>query len=164
MSDSEPAPMPTRRPNGARALATLERLLVDDGWAPQPDGPAAFRFAHRGSSASFDLRAVVLVDAELLLVSAEAPTHVPPARRPAAAEYILRAGCGLYVGSLEFDLDSGVARARCGLDFEGEPLSPRLARNAIATVIRLMETYLPGLQAVVAGDDPRRALAAAEGR
>lgn len=155
-------PQPPARPNGARALATLGRFLADDGWRPRPDGPEAFAMSYRGPAAAFELRAEVLLAAEQLVITAVAPAAVPVARRAAAAEYLTRAGCGLYVGGFQLDLETGVARARCGLDFEGEPLSPRLIRNALAITVRLMEVYLPGLTKVVAGADPRAALGEAE--
>jgi hypothetical protein len=157
MSDQQPAP----RPNGARALATLGRFLADDGWAPLPDGPHAFTVSYRGGVAC-TLRAAVLVEAEQLVITAAAPAAVPPARRAAVAEYLARAADGLYVGGFQLDLDGGLVRAHCGLDFEGEPLSPRLVRNALAVVVRLAEAYFPALATVVAGTDPRVALAAAE--
>ncbi|HMQ31180.1 MAG TPA: YbjN domain-containing protein [Chloroflexaceae bacterium] len=165
MSDHEPAspPAPARRPNGARALATLGRFLADDGWRPTPAGPAAFSMAYSGEAGAFTLRAEVLVEAEQLVIIAEAPTRVPAERLPAAAEYVCRACSGLYVGSLELDFATGVARARCGLDFEGEPLSPRLIRNALAITVRLMETYMPGLARVVAGEAPRAVIGEIEG-
>ncbi len=162
MSDHEPAP-PARRPNGARALSTLGRFLADDGWRPVAAGPAAFSMAYSGVSGAFTLRAEVLVEAEQLVITADAPTRVPAERLAAAAEYICRACYGLYVGSLELDFATGLVRARCGLDFEGEPLSPRLIRNALAITVRLMETYLPGLARVIAGEAPLAALQAVEG-
>jgi hypothetical protein len=158
MSDQQPP----ARPNGARALATLGRFLADDGWRPRPDGPTSFAISYRGPSATFMVHAELLVDAEQLVITAVAPAPVPPERRAAAAEYLARAGCGLYVGGFQLDLDSGEARARCGVDFEGEPLSPRLIRNALAVTIRLMEAYLPGLLLVCEGADPRAALHQAE--
>ena len=39
-----------------------------------------------------------------------------------------------------------------------------LIRNALAATVRLMEAYLPGLEAVVAGTDPLDAVARAERR
>lgn len=165
MSDQElpSQPAPARPPNGARALATLGRFLADDGWRPRPDGPAAFTMAYGGEAGAFAMRAEVLVEAEQLVLTAEAPARVPAERLPAAAEYVCRAGCGLYVGGLELDFESGAARARVGLDFEGEPLSPRLIRNALAIVVRLAETYMPGLAEVVAGAGPRDVLRKIEG-
>lgn len=160
MSDSPPAP----RPNGARALATLGRFLADDGWAPRPDGPQSFAMIYRGGRGALRLRAELLVDAEQLVIAVEVPAPIPEPRRAAAAEYLARAGWGLYVGGFQLDMETGAARACCGIDFEGEPLSPRLIRNALAVAVRLMETYLPGLEAVIAGRDPRTALAEAEGR
>jgi hypothetical protein len=157
MSDLEPA----ARPNGARALATLGRFLADDGWQVEPDGPQAFLMSYRGQVA-FALRVEVIVAAEQLVVTGEAPRTVPQERRLAAAEYVTRAANGLYVGAFQLDLASGLARAHCGLDFEGEPLSPRLIRNAVAIVVRLMETYLPGLLEVIDGVDPLSAWQAAE--
>lgn len=165
MSDQEflSQPAQPRRSNGARALSTLGRFLADDGWRPQPDGPAAFTMAFRGEAGAFTMRAALLVDAEQLVVSADAPFEVPPERLAAAAEYLCRACFGLYVGSLELDFATGVARARCGLDFEGEPLSTRLIRNALAITVRLTETYMPGLAEVAAGADPHDVIRRIEG-
>ena len=166
MSEQPPSdPAAARRQsNGARALTTLGRFLADDGWGPRPAGPSGFTMDYRGDAGAFELRAEVLVAAEQLVITAMAPEPVPPARRAAAAEYLTRAAWGLYVGALQLELDSGAAVARCGVDFEGEPLSPRLIRNALAATVRLMEIYLPGLEAVGAGADPRAALAQAERR
>lgn len=165
MSDPEPSspPAPARRSNGARALATLGRFLADDGWRPTPAGPASFTMAYRGTSGAFTMRAELLVAAEQLVITADAPAPVPPERLAAAAEYVCRASAGLAVGSLDLDLATGAAKARCGLDFEGEPLSPRLIRNALAITARLSETYMPGLAAVVAGADPRETIRTIEG-
>jgi hypothetical protein len=163
----QPAPEPAaarRYPNGHRAFATLGRFLVDDGWSPQQSGPSSYRMTYRSESATFELRAEVLIAAEQLVITAMASTPVPPARRPAAAEYLIRASRGLYVGALQLDMDSGAASARCGLDFEGEPLSPRLIRNALAATVRLMATYLPGLEEVSAGAGPAEAIANVERR
>lgn len=165
MSDQDPPSRsaPARRPNGARALATLGRFLADDGWRPRPEGPASFTMAYSGEGGAFAMRAEVLVEAEQLVITAEGPARVPPERLPAAAEYVCRAGCGLYVGGLELDFETGAARARVGLDFEGEPLSPRLIRNALAIAVRITETYMPGLARVVAGEAPRAVIREIEG-
>ncbi len=163
--EAQPQPAAARRhANGARALATLSRFLAEEGWNPRPVGSAAFTMEYRGEAGAFELRAELLVAAEQLVITAMAPEPVPPPRRAAAAEYLIRAGWGLYVGALQLDLDSGAVVASCGLDFEGEPLSPRLIRNALAATVRLMEVYLPGLKAVIAGADPRSAVAQAERR
>ncbi len=155
MSDRESSsqPAPPRRSNGARALATLGRFLADDGWRPLPAGPAAFAMAYRDEGGAFAMRAEVLTEAEQLVITADAPQAVPPERLAAVAEYVSRASSGLYVGSLELDFRTGLVRARCGLDFEGEPLSARLIRNALAITVRLMETYLTGLDRVIGGED-----------
>jgi hypothetical protein len=155
MSDLESSsqPAPPRRSNGDRALATLGRFLADDGWRPLPAGPTAFAMAYRDEGGAYAMRAEVLVEAEQLVITAAAPQPAPPGRLAAVAEYVCRASSGLYVGSLELDFKTGVVRARCGLDFEGEPLSSRLIRNALAITVRLMETYLPGLTRVLGGED-----------
>jgi len=153
----------TRRLRGERALATLARLLADDGWRPRPGGPGRFVMTYRANGAVFEVWAEIIVPSEQLVVNAVAPLTVPPGRRAAAAEYVLRATWGLYVGSMDLDLDTGQVRARCGLDFEGEPLTPRLVRNALTIAVRIMETYLPGLARVIDGAAPLEAIRAVEG-
>lgn len=149
---------------GERAFSTLERTLADDGWRPRPGGPSRLVMTYQRGSVTFEVWAEVIVASEQLVISAVAPLRVAPARRAAAAEYVLRATWGLYVGSLDLDLDTGEVRARCSLDFEGEPLSPRLIRNALTIAVRIMETYLPGLLQVIEGVAPLEAIRTAEGR
>jgi hypothetical protein len=152
-----------RRLRGERALATLSRLLADDGWRPRSGGSGRFVMTYRSNGAVFEVWAEIIVLSEQLVVNAVAPLTVPPDRRAAAAEYVLRATWGLYVGSLDLDLDTGQVRARCGLDFEGEPLTPRLIRNALTIAVRIMETYLSGLERVIGGAAPLEAIRAVEG-
>lgn len=152
-----------RRLRGERALATLSRLLADDGWRPRPGGPGRFTMTYRSNGAVFEVWAEIIVPSEQLVVRATAPLTVPTDRRAAAAEYVLRATWGLYVGSLDLDVDTGEVCARCGLDFEGEALSPRLIRNALSIATRIMETYLPGLKRVINGAAPLEAIRAVEG-
>lgn len=152
-----------RRLRGERALATLSRLLADDGWRPRSGGAGRFVMTYRSNGAVFEVWAEIVVPSEQLVVNAVAPLTVPPDRRAAAAEYVLRATWGLYVGSLDLDLDTGQVHARCGLDFEGELLTPRLIRNALTIAVRIMETYLSGLERVIGGVAPLEAIRAVEG-
>lgn len=151
-----------RHARGERAVATLGRFLADDGWRPRPAGPGRFVMSYRRESGGFELWAELIVASEQLVVSAIAPLTAPAARRAAAAEYLARAGWGLYVGGFDLNMDTGEVRARCGLDFEGEPLSPRLIRNTLTITVRLMETYLPGLARVCDGVAPLDAIRAIE--
>lgn len=150
------------RARGERAVTTLGRFLTDDGWRPRPAGPGRFVMSYQRADREFELWAELIVASEQLVVSAVAPLTAPATCRAAAAEYLARANWGLYVGGFDLNMDTGEVRARCGLDFEGEPLSPRLIRNALTITVRLMETYLPGLARVCDGVAPLDAIRAVE--
>lgn len=146
--------------NGARALATLARYLEADGWNPRRlEGRDVFAMSYRGDSSTFHCYAHLRVDAEQLICYAVAPIRIPEERRSPVAEFVTRANYGMYIGNFELDFSDGEVRCKCSIDFEDEPLTDNLIRNAIYPAVRLLDTYLPGLIRVAyAGADPHAAV------
>jgi hypothetical protein len=68
------------------------------------------------------------------------------------AEYITRANYGLRIGNFEMDYSDGEVRYKSSLDFEGEPLTPKLIKNAMYPAVHTMDLYLPGLLGVMYGN------------
>ena len=128
------------------------------------DGGARLRvsFADGDTGLAWTCLAYCLDDEARLVVFSTAPDDVPPAARPAVAEYLTRVNYGLVIGSFEMDLEDGEVRCRTSVEFGGVPPVPDLIRPVVAGNLGLMRRYLPGLVRVAAGDaDP--ATAAAEG-
>lgn len=95
---------------------------------------------------------------------AASPVRVPPERRQAAAEYLVRANYGLMNGCFEMDLNDGEVRCRVSLDYEEiERLSDRQLSNLVQPAVHLCDRYLPGLLRVAHGGvDPAEAAAEAD--
>ncbi len=145
---------------GPTALATLATFLTADGWRPQRIvGRRAFALTYAGVHGRLTCLAELRSEAQQLICYALAPLVVPPAMMPAAAEFLMRASYGTYIGNFELDYRSGEVRCKSSIDFEGAILTEHLIRNTIYPAVRLMDTYLPGLIRVITqGVAPREAI------
>jgi hypothetical protein len=67
------------------------------------------------------------------------------------AEFILRANYGASIGCFEMDVDDGEIRYRTGLDVTDTQVEATMLRNIVLANLLMMDTYLPGILAVVHG-------------
>ncbi len=151
--------------NGWRAFATVGDFLRDDGWYPQPlEEKPIYRVYFSGNNGELRCYAQVRVDLEQFLFYVIAPVKVPAEALGLAAEYVNRANYGLRIGNFELDYNDGEVRYKSSLDFEKEPLTPQLIKNAIYPAVQTMDHYLPGLLSVVYGNkSPEEAIQEIEG-
>ncbi|MEB3294607.1 MAG: hypothetical protein VKJ24_15735 [Synechococcales bacterium] len=54
----------------------------------------------------------------------------------------------------ELDFNDGEIQYKTSIDVEGDRLTPALIKRLVYTNVAMMDDYLPGIQAVVAGQDP----------
>jgi hypothetical protein len=109
---------------------------------------------------------VVMSSSRSVVFYAVWPDPIPDARRPAVAEYTVRANTDLYTSAFEFDLDSGILSIRAGVQFGA--LTASLPRESFAALLvaaleeveSAAEQHRPGVAAVLSGTAPRDALAA----
>jgi hypothetical protein len=142
-----------------QAFVTLGRFLQQEGWHPERiEDRLIYRTHFSGEFGPLTCYTQTRAEA-LFLCYVVAPIRVPEEVRLSAAEFILRANYGLWIGNFEMDMDDGEVRYKSSLDFEGVPLSYALIRNAIFPAIQTMVCYLPGLAAVVEGRPPAEAAA-----
>lgn len=93
-----------------------------------------------------------------------APEHAPEATRAAVAEYVTRANWGLMIGNFELDYEDGEVRYKTSLQLEETMLTRDLLRPLVFDNVVVMDKYLPGLNAVMVGEQtPLAAIAAIEG-
>jgi len=151
--------------NSLQAFDTLGHFLETDGWYPQQiEDRHVYRMGFSGKNGQVTCFAQIQVDLEQLLFYAVAPVKVPEAARAEVAEFITRANYGLRIGNFEMDFRDGEVRYKSSLDFEGEPLTPALIKNAIYPAVHTMDRYLPGLMSVIyGGGSPAEAIADIEG-
>lgn len=151
--------------NGLRAYEFLGQFLRDDGWYPQEVAEnRAYRMAYNGGNAELRCVARINVEAEQFFFYAIATIKVPEAARPAVAEFLTRANYGLRIGNFEMDFSDGEVRYKSSLDFEGDPLTGNLIRNAIYPAVNNLDEYMPGLLKVAFGSaTPQEAIQEIEG-
>jgi hypothetical protein len=139
--------------NGWRAFTILTQFLKDDGWYPQQlDDKTIHRVYFAGKKGELRCYAQIRVDLEQFLFYVIAPVKTPEPMYNHVAEYITRANYGLRIGNFEMDYSDGEVRYKSSLDFEGQPLTPTLIKNAMYPAVHTMDLYLPGLLGVMYGN------------
>ncbi|HYH51796.1 MAG TPA: YbjN domain-containing protein [Acidimicrobiia bacterium] len=88
--------------------------------------------------------------------------RVPVRRRREVALYLTRANLGLVLGNFEFDLDDGSVRYKTSIDVEGGELSVELVDHLVLANLTTFDRHLPGIRAVMGGDNAAEAFAAIE--
>jgi hypothetical protein len=140
--------------DGANAtlIDELKRVFADNGW-PFREVQAApvLLGVLSGPAGSWNFYAQAVEEKGLILLYSIGPQRVPVERRLAVAEYLTRANYGLAAGNFELDFDDGEVRYKNVLQIQGEgPDAMALKRLVRANGIA-METYLPGIAAIIAG-------------
>lgn len=152
-------------PNGLQAFEVVGQYLEEDGWFPRRlEGKYIYTANYVGANGELRCYAIVRVDLEQFIFYAVAPIKVPEPVRIAAAEYLTRANYGMRIGNFELDFADGEVRYKSSVDFEGQPLTAGLIRNAIYPAVHVLDKYLSGLMRVAyGGATPSEAIHEIEG-
>lgn len=127
-------------------------------------GRSACVMGMTGENGSFPFAAIADDEKQRFVTYSMAPFHVPSDMRPAAAEYLTRANYGLVIGNFEMDYSDGEVRYKTAMDTDGIELNDRLIGLTVAVNCRMMDRYVPGLKAVIAGkESPQAAVERIEG-
>lgn len=134
-------------------LAPVAEFLDGQGWPyePLPDRDV-LKFRFRGDRETWTCFAEAFEEQARVVFYSVVPFNVPEEGRPAVMEFITRANYGLLIGNFELDLADGEVRFKTGLDVRGAQLTATLAGRAIIPNLHAVNTYLPGLEALV-GDN-----------
>lgn len=100
----------------------------------------------------------VVEEQSLILFYSICPLTVPADRRVEMANFLTRANYALAMGNFELDFTDGEIRYKTVLGVEGTEVSPVLVKRLIRANGIAMETYLPGIDAVLSGTPALRAL------
>jgi predicted RNA-binding Zn-ribbon protein involved in translation (DUF1610 family) len=100
-----------------------------------------------------------VVDAQnVVLLFSVCPLRVPSDRRSEASLFLTHANHGLVAGNFELDLADGEIRYKTVLQIHDDGIDPATLKNAVRANGLAMETYLPGIGAVITGASARTAL------
>jgi hypothetical protein len=145
--------------NGSsRVLGELKRVFVDNRWpfAVVRDAPVLVSDLS-GVWGTWKFYAQVVEEHEVVLFYSICPLRVPEELRLEAAHFLTRANLGLASGNFELDFDDGEIRYKTVVHVDGE-LSAAAVKRAVRSNGIAMETYLPGIGAVIAGTAAQPAL------
>jgi len=149
---------------GQRAVKTVEAVLRDLGWEPQPqDDSASF-------VVDFDppyipvayAYAAVSISEEIFIFFLNMGFLAPEERRDAVVRFLTLVNASIPLGAFLMDLDDGFLRFRHGTSFEDLELSETMIRNCIRSAMQVLEKFAGGLIHVALRDmDPDAAFAEA---
>jgi len=89
--------------------------------------------------------------------------HVPAERMAAMLEFVARANFGLAIGNFELDPEDGEIRFKTSVDVNNTELTAGLLSGLTSLNVAAVHVYAPAIEAVLAGAEPRAAIAEVEG-
>jgi hypothetical protein len=131
-------------------LSAVDEFLEGQGWPHEklPDLDV-ISFAFQGDHERWVCYVEAQEEHERVVARSVVPYNLPAQRRPAAMEFIARVNYGLVIGNFEMDLEDGEIRFKTGIDVKGTTLTPVLVERFVIPNLYAMNTYLPGLEALV---------------
>ena len=141
-----------------------KRFFEDDDWPIQPAEREPILFTRfRGRNGEWSCQARVHVKQERFVFYSFCPLTCPPDKLIAMAVFVTRANYGMIIGNFELDLESGELRYKTSIDVEGAELTSPLIQHMVYANVMMMDNYLPGVMAVIAGTSSEEAIAMVEG-
>jgi hypothetical protein len=95
---------------------------------------------------------------DLILFYSVCPLRVPAGRRPEVSQFLTGANYGLAAGNFELDFEDGEIRYKTALHIQGDGLDGTLVKRLVRSNGMAMESYLPGIGAVITGTAAQPAL------
>jgi hypothetical protein len=148
------------------SIDALADFLKADGWTfDRSEGDDVIQVTVTGVNARWSSAGRVHQNCWALVFSSFCPILVPSDRRPAVAEYLMRANWGMALGCFEMDYGDGEIRFKTSVAIKDQPLTAASARQVVYTNFAMMDRYLPGIFALLYGDvTPEQALTACDQR
>ena len=132
-------------------LTELKRVFVENQWPfAEVRGTPVLVSDLSGVWGRWKFYAQVAPEHDAVLFYSICPLRVPEELRLEAAHFLTRANYGLAAGNFELDFADGEIRFKTVLHLDGE-LSAAAVKRAVRANGIAMETYLPGIGAVIAG-------------
>lgn len=146
-------------------LDTVKQFFDEDDW-PYDENEEQSRL-YTGFSTTDDVawrcRAIADEERQMVIFFSHAPNNAPYESRPEMIEFLTRANYGLLIGNFEMDINDGEIRYKTSLDLRDTTLTTEMVRNIVYNNVFTMKRYLPGIEAVIAGEStPAEAILACE--
>ncbi|NJP06611.1 MAG: YbjN domain-containing protein [Chloroflexaceae bacterium] len=140
-------------------------FFTQDDWPFTPiEQTTMLRTAYQGKNGAWTCFAQVREEQQQFLFYSICPERVPEDHRLILADFFTRANYGLAIGNFEMDVTDGEIRYKTSIDVEGDRLSTVLIKQLVYANVVVMDTYLPGIMAVMfANVSPAQAILQIEG-
>ena len=140
-------------------LGELKRVFVENGWPfSEVRGAQVLVSDLAGPLGTWKFYAQVVDEQDLILLYSVCPLRVPPERRPEVSQFLTGANYGLAAGNFELDFEDGEIRYKTALHIQGDGLDGSIVKRLVRSNGMAMETYLPGIGAVITGTAAQPAL------
>jgi hypothetical protein len=142
-------------PIAGSLLTDLRALFRENGWPFSDVRGAPVLFSElSGTLGRWKFYAQVVEEQDLILLYSVCPFRVPEERRAEVSEFLTRANYGLAAGNFELDFADGEVRYKTALQRHVDGLDAATLKRAVRANGIAMETYLPGVGAVITGTAP----------
>ena len=133
-------------------LEELKRAFTENGWPYSEVRGAPVLLADlSGPAGRWSFYAQAVEEKDLVLLYSICPQRVPEARRLEVSRFLTRANYGLADGNFELDFEDGEVRYKTALHVRGDGIDRTIVKRLVRSNGLAMETYLPGIGAVITG-------------
>jgi len=127
-------------------------FFTEDDWSfTKLQGEPILQMTFQGENGRWTCYAKVKENQQQFIFYSLCPIAIPEDKRSTIAEFLTRANYGMTIGNFELDFNDGEIRYKTSIDVEGDRLTSALIKNLVYTNVMMMDTYLPGIQAVLEG-------------
>ncbi len=124
---------------------------MDLTFAEEPDRPY-LRTASCAANGFHSCRLQLHPDFPLISFSSHVQCRVPTEKRPAMAEFLNRANCGLWFGNFELVFADGEVRYRTALSLADGVLTTDMLADLVYANVQTLDRYLPGIMSILWND------------
>jgi hypothetical protein len=133
-------------------LGELKRVFVENGWPfSEVRGAQVLVSDLSGPLGTWRFYAQAVDEQRLILLYSVCPLRVPADRLAEVSQFLTGANYGLAAGNFELDFEDGEIRYKTVIHIQGHGLDRDIVKRLVRSNGMAMETYLPGIGAVIAG-------------
>ena len=140
------------QPEDSALLEDLKQVFAENQWPySEVRGAPVLVSELSGPLGSWKLYAQAVEAQSLILMYSICPLRVPDERRLEVSHFLSLANHGLAAGNFELDFEDGEVRYKTVLHVQGDELDGLAVKRLVRANGLAMETYLPGIGAVITG-------------
>jgi hypothetical protein len=144
-------------------FSILTDFFTQNDWTfTKLSGDLALHTTFQGENATWACYAKVREAPQQFVFYSICPIAIPKTKRNKIAQFLTLANYGTLIGNFELDYNDGEIRYKTSIDVEGDRLTPALIHRLVYTNITMMDEYIPGIQSVLAGQDPGKVISSIE--